>query len=69
MHPHGPSCLPGPISRRARKPDKPVPVDAPGVRTELVERIRREIAAGTYDSPAKFQAALARLLDKLEWAE
>ena len=69
MHTHSPSCLPGPVTQRARKPDKPVPIDAPGVRTELVERVRREIAAGTYETPEKFEVALARLLDKLEWAE
>jgi hypothetical protein len=36
------------------------------VRPELVERIRREIAAGTYDSPEKWEAALDRLLNRLE---
>jgi hypothetical protein len=81
MHPHGPSCLPGPTQRRRcrgaraaeRSPspmtdsDTPVPLDAPGVRTELVERVRREIAAGTYETPDKLQEALERLLDRLEW--
>jgi hypothetical protein len=36
------------------------------VRPELVERIRREIAEGTYDSPEKWEAALDRLLNRLE---
>ena len=34
-------------------------------RTELVERVRKEIAAGTYDTPEKWEAALDRLLDRL----
>ena len=33
---------------------------------ELVERIRREIAAGTYDTQEKWEAALDRLLDRLD---
>jgi negative regulator of flagellin synthesis FlgM len=35
------------------------------IRTELVERVRAEIAAGTYDTPDKFQAALERLLERM----
>jgi hypothetical protein len=35
------------------------------VRHELVERVRREIEAGTYDSTEKWEAALDRLLDRL----
>ncbi len=38
----------------------------PEIRVELVERVRREIAAGTYDTPEKFELALERLLDRLE---
>jgi negative regulator of flagellin synthesis FlgM len=49
--------------------DKPVAPDAPGIRTELVERVRQEIAAGTYETPEKLEAALERLLDRLQWAE
>jgi hypothetical protein len=37
-----------------------------GIREELVARIRGEIAAGTYDTPEKWQAALDRLLDRLD---
>ena len=41
-------------------------VDAPrGVRAELVERVRAEIAAGTYETDAKFDAAIDRLIDDL----
>ena len=35
------------------------------VREELVSRIRREIQAGTYDTPDKLQEALDRLADRL----
>lgn len=35
------------------------------IRTELVARVRREIAAGTYDTPEKWHVALERLLDDL----
>lgn len=40
---------------------------APGgsIRNELVERIRREIEAGTYETPEKWEAALENLLEKL----
>jgi hypothetical protein len=43
----------------------PADDDAP-IRTDLVQRIRREIAAGTYDTPEKWEVALDRLLDHLE---
>jgi hypothetical protein len=35
------------------------------IRRPLIERVRREIAAGTYDTPEKFEAALERLLRRL----
>jgi anti-sigma28 factor (negative regulator of flagellin synthesis) len=38
----------------------------PMIRTHLVERIRREIAAGTYDSDEKLEAALDTLLARLD---
>ena len=67
MHAHGPSCLPGPVTR-----DRPwwsVPAgaryDAP-VRHHLVERVRREIAAGTYETAEKLEAALEHLLRRLD---
>jgi len=40
--------------------------DAKPIRMELVERIRKEIADGTYDTQGKWEAALDRLLDRLE---
>jgi hypothetical protein len=38
---------------------------APGIRTDLVARVRRQIAAGTYDTPERWQAALDKLADRL----
>jgi negative regulator of flagellin synthesis FlgM len=35
------------------------------VRHDLVSQIRAQIAAGTYETPAKLDAALERLLDEL----
>lgn len=40
-------------------------LDDPEIRAELVKRVRREIAAGVYDTPEKLDAALERLLDEL----
>jgi negative regulator of flagellin synthesis FlgM len=39
--------------------------EAGGVRQDLVNRIRSEIAAGTYETPAKLEAALDRLIDEI----
>lgn len=36
------------------------------IRMDLVERVKKEIAAGTYDTDEKWEAALDRLLDRLE---
>lgn len=38
----------------------------PDIRRDLVERLRRDIAAGVYDTPEKWQAALDRMLERLE---
>ena len=43
----------------------PSVTDAPGIRHELVSRVRKEIDAGTYDNPAKLEAALERMLSHL----
>jgi hypothetical protein len=45
---------------------RPTPAPDPEVRTELVERVRREIAAGVYETPEKWAVALERLLERLE---
>jgi hypothetical protein len=76
MHAHGPSCLPGPITRGADWWSVPAGADSllPGdgarltagpIRYHLVERVRREIAEGTYDTPERFETALERLLRRL----
>jgi negative regulator of flagellin synthesis FlgM len=39
--------------------------EAGGVRHELVNQIRSQIAAGTYDTPDKMNAAVDRLLDQM----
>jgi negative regulator of flagellin synthesis FlgM len=36
-----------------------------GVRQELVNSLRSQIAAGTYDTPDKMNAAMERLLDQM----
>ena len=33
---------------------------------DLVARIRKEIAEGIYDTPEKFEIALARMLERLD---
>jgi len=42
--------------------------ELPGVRTELVERVKAEIAAGTYETPDRLDVALERLLDEMTGA-
>lgn len=37
----------------------------PMIRKELVNRVRREIADGVYDTPKKWEEALDRLLDRM----
>ena len=37
----------------------------PEVRTDLVERVKAEIAAGTYETPEKIQIAAERLLEEI----
>jgi hypothetical protein len=44
--------------RNAEREDKPI-------RFDLVNRIRKEIAQGTYDTPERWEAALDRLADTL----
>jgi hypothetical protein len=45
----------------------PPPAKPGAIRTELVERVRQEIAAGIYDTDEKLHQALERLLERLEW--
>jgi negative regulator of flagellin synthesis FlgM len=37
----------------------------PEIRTELVERVKTEIAAGTYETPERLDIAVSRLMDEL----
>jgi len=72
MQTHGPNTLEGPLTwercwwprpANASPPDaSPSSTPDPDIRSELVERIRREIAAGTYDTPEKWEIAVQRLL-------
>ncbi|HZT79478.1 MAG TPA: flagellar biosynthesis anti-sigma factor FlgM [Gemmataceae bacterium] len=77
---HGPTCLQGPVSLPRGRwaglapeadlvpgSDRPVRPDDPEVRTDLVERVRREIANGAYETPEKLEEALDRLIERLEW--
>jgi hypothetical protein len=75
MHTHSSSCLEGPVSgTRSWWQNGDVLGQATAksalqeeqVRADLVAHVRREIAAGTYDTPEKWQAALDRLCASLE---
>ena len=69
---HGLAPLPDePASPLGSPPAPSTNQDSPkkeetGIRQELVDRIRREIAAGTYDTPEKWHAALDNLLGRLD---
>jgi len=76
MHQH--KCLEGPVrgtpgwwqelgkrSQTAELPAKKKRKKTTGIRHDLVARVKKEIAAGTYDSPEKWEATLDRLLDHL----
>jgi len=75
MHTHLASPMRGPVTKTCNSwvdaliqenlVDVPS-IGDPEIRTELVKRVRREIAEGTYDTPEKFDQALDRLLDRLE---
>jgi len=70
MQTHGPNCLEGPISATRAwwqtAEDSPSRASSETIRADLVARVRRAIAAGTYDTPEKWAVALDRLLQKLE---
>ena len=67
---HGPCTLAGPVTQDApwwlspRRTARQGPASA-GVRSELVARVRRQIAEGTYDTPARWEAALDKFARSL----
>ena len=78
MHQHASTCLKGPVSR-SRRSWKKGPARAKDstrggrrakdglegdIRHDLVARVRAEIAAGSYDTPEKWQAALDRFVER-----
>ena len=77
MYQHGPACLEGPRFRvrdwwmqspsvaLEGTPSLTGPKEMP-IRWELVARVRREIAAGTYDTPEKLEAALRVYFNRLD---
>ena len=71
MYRHTPVNLRGPFTRSRAwwkfPPPKPRAA-VQEVRADLVARVRREIADGTYDTPDKWEAALERLLARLDWS-
>jgi hypothetical protein len=78
MHQHASTCLKGPVSRKRRSWNKgPArakesrrgvrPTQASpdsNIRHDLVARVRAQIAAGTYDTPQRWQAALDRFAQR-----
>jgi hypothetical protein len=68
---HGTGAEPEPLDEGPVIPSRPKKVrrgprrSGQSIRPELVARVRKEIAAGTYDTPARWEAALDRLLDRL----
>lgn len=63
MRHHRPSCLEGPRSRTLRKGGRRAKPEREekGIRQELVDRIRAELAAGTYLTADKWETAFTRL--------
>lgn len=65
------SCFAGPASRKRRSwravdaSQLPIEQDA-SFRADVVARVRRDIAAGAYETPEKWEAALDKLQRRLE---
>ena len=53
------------ISDAARAAEAQQAASAPDIRADRVAAIRAQIAAGTYETPEKLDAALDRLLDEI----
>ena len=76
MHRYASTCRNGPAARRSRQGQEVLVQetlrarleggrDEDGIRRALVSRVRKEIAAGVYDTPEKFELALERMLGRL----
>jgi hypothetical protein len=76
MQTHLSSELKGPVTQarswwpraaeeRVDEDEAPPSLFDPEVRADLVQRIRSEIASGTYDTPEKWEKALDRLVERL----
>lgn len=68
MYRHMPTCLqvPVPHNRLAWLFAARQEAEADNIRLDLVERVRREIAEGSYETPEKWEAALAGLTRDLD---
>jgi hypothetical protein len=66
MRTHSPSSPSGPITAARDWWRPPAEPPEPPFRAGLVAEIRSQIAAGTYDTPEKWEIALDRLLDRLD---
>ncbi len=80
-HVHGPQGLSGPHSPRGAQgpsaarpqaidqldisPEARAASEAGDIRSDLVSRIKNEIASGVYETPDKLDGALSRLLDEI----
>jgi hypothetical protein len=61
-----PTCPRNPVTRNRLLGLFDIPPRGEEIRYELVERVRREIAEGVYDTPEKWEAALDGLARDLE---
>jgi hypothetical protein len=71
MYRHDPTWLQGrvPFARALGAPPPPrLAEERPlfGLRLRLIERVRKEIAAGAYDTEAKWEQALERLFNAVD---
>jgi hypothetical protein len=54
------------VSRPEPAPENPLQDDDPQFRADLVARIRRQIAEGSYGTQEQWEQALERLLEQLD---
>jgi hypothetical protein len=66
QQPSSPDPASGPEVRADAAPRQSADLRDTNIRHDLVERARRDIAAGLYDTPELWQAALDRMLDRLD---